>query len=183
MGDNEIRMFKVDRGRNGDVTCAILCNGETHFLCRRGLEDVPHKFAEDNTNCDSARCQGPDSEAVDISVLSIRDQRKLGLTAIVPPGLVLLAENPDGSWNPTAAYSSGEEIVPKQLESGTTLRNGEGATYSHYTDRYVREQVFYVRNVCGRANERRVGPTESWRTQKKLQKLREGERGSVAVAA
>ena len=173
MGDNEIRMFNVDRGRNNDINYAYLCNGRTHFACWDNLSRVSPRVYRENTHCDGVACQGSDSTVVDIKELSIQSQTNLGLATKVPSGVVLVAKGLDAVKNlQVFSYVYGDTVTPKALEEGTLLSDGEGARYIRFNE------VYYVRNVAGRAIEQRVGRKSSKRTYKKLAKLRVGERKS-----
>lgn len=172
MADNEIRMFHVDRGRNGDINFVVLCNGRIHFVCQEGLTHVPNVAYMHNTHCDGKACVGPGSEVLDISLLSIINQRNLGLAVSVPPGLLLVAKT--GStysyYSPSMqVYSSGESVTPKQLDTGTLVGDGCGTTFT------MGNHIYYVRNEAGKAIEKRVGRKNSWRTTRKLDKLRATE--------
>jgi hypothetical protein len=183
MSDREIRMFDVDRGREGDINYAVVCNGRTHFVCREALA-VPHRNEVENTHCDGESCQGPGSEPVDTSLLSIESQEHLGLTAYVPRGLVLVTKASRDLWpnRDRRTYSGGEEVPPKQLEIGTLLAEGEGSTFVEKEYRalsvYRARVIYYVRNVGGKPEVCKVGKEGRKKTTRKLAKLKRGERKS-----
>lgn len=175
MADNEIRMFQIGRGRNGDINFAVLCNGRNHFVCQEGLDYVPNVAYMHNTHCDGKACVERDSEVLDISQLSIANQGRLGLEVSVPAGLVLVAKTGMvySYYSPSIkVYSSGESVTPKQLNTGTLVEDGAGATFT------MGKQVYYVRNATGKARVKRVGRKNWWLTTRKLKKLRATERKS-----
>ena len=170
MSSAEIRLFDVVRGRDDSITAAAICNGRQHWKTPDGRLEV---WEGHDTICDNRSCQESSSEVLDISLFSIRSQEILGLSALVPQGLVLIGKR--------KVYSGGEAVTPKQLEIGTLLGDGEGTTF--VKDKYdlgygKRRFVYYVRNVGGKSELRKVGREDRKRTSKKLAKLRQGERKS-----
>ncbi len=180
MSGKEIRMFNVDRGRDGDINYAVVCDGRTHFVCRGGLH-VPSRSYMGNTHCDGRVCKGSGSEVLDISLLSSENQSRLGLWSRVPQGMVLVTQNilPEYGRATTRCYSSGDRVVPKQLDSGVLLADGEGTTFVRHEYGFSECNVIhYVRNHNGTAVEHSAGKEGRKRTEKKLAKLRRGERRS-----
>ncbi|OVE78776.1 hypothetical protein BVY00_01995, partial [bacterium G20] len=177
----EIRMFDVDRGRDGDINYAVVCDGRTHFVCRRSLH-VPHRMYMENTHCDGKACKESSSEVLDISQLSSESQSHLELWSRVPQGMVLVTQDVREYGRATArCYSSGDRVVPKQLDSGVLLADGEGTTFVRHEYGFVFSEydvIHYVRNQNGKAVEHLVGREGRKRTEKKLTKLRRSEHRS-----
>jgi hypothetical protein len=181
MSGQEIRMFNIERGRDGDITHAVLCNGRRHFGGPQGINSV-WIYNDGNTNCDGGACQASGSEPVDTSLLTSASQEVLGLKAHVPPGMVLLIDGTIEIYRVrySHAIESGALVTPRMLESGRFLAEGEGATtvsdcwgeFSSY------KALYYVRNAGGKPFVKKVGKAGRKRTEKKLAKLRVGERKS-----
>ena len=182
MSNPEIRIFSVDRGRDGDINYAILCNGLRHYVAPKGLNSI-WRYNNANTHCDGKACQGSGSEVLDISLLDSESQETLGLEAHVPTGMVLAFNGMVKvyhKWYDHAARS-GALVTPKLLEIGTLLADGEGTTYvkKKYSLWYTEKRfVYYVRNVEGEPKVWKVGKEGRKRTKKKLANLRGGERKS-----
>jgi len=183
MTNPDIRMFKIQHGRDGEINYAILCNGRTHYTVEGSLQRDIWTYHPEIAHCDGVACQAQGSEVLDISRLSHNSQLILGLEARVPPEMVLVTKHyPEYGRSFVSGFSSGAEVTPKQLESGTLLTDGEGMTFIRSETGEIfnssRNVIYYVRNESGNALKWRAGKEGRKRTAKKLAKLRRGERRS-----
>lgn len=175
----EIRMFQVQHDRSGEITHAILCNGQAHYSARGSLAHLDY-----HSSCDAGACQGKTSQVLDVTMLDSKVQERFGLSARVPRGMVLVLDSAvfppfTRGISATHCFGSARLVTPSHLAQGRLLAEGEGTTFftrNFYSD--DKRDINYVRNEEGTAKIARVGREDRKRTQKKLAKLRQGERKS-----
>jgi len=178
MVSKEIRIFNVQKNRKGIVNHAIICDGKAHYK----IDGLGPKNAHysDESLCDGKDCQADSSETVDTDLLTYKMQDRFGVRTHVPMGFILVASYAHTDYYSfLKIYHGGEEVIPKELEAGTLLADGEGIDFRDRNSLYSSSRaVFYVRNENGKVVRTKVGKIGRKRTEKKLTQLRRGERKS-----